>query len=102
MASLGHKVQKHFKISDKEWDRMSIRQVANKTNKYMDDFRNDANSMADEKRKNARSDMKTNTYADRKLSNQEVRDTLNKAGYNIKQNTSAAQKFKKRYGKVNG
>jgi hypothetical protein len=99
MASLGDKVKKHFKISDKEWDRMSIKLKTNKANKYMDDFRNDANAMADERRKNARSDMKTNTYADRKLSNRKVRDTLNKAGYNIKQNTSAAQRFKERYGK---
>tara|TARA_R100000734_G_C3307238_1_gene97781 strand:+ start:519 stop:818 length:300 start_codon:yes stop_codon:yes gene_type:complete len=99
MASLGHKVQKHFKISDKEWDRMSIKQIANKTNKYMDDLRKDANAVADERRRNVRSDMIKNTYADRKLSNRKVRDTLNKAGYNIKQDTSAAQRFKKRYGK---
>ena len=99
MASLGDKVKKHFKISDKEWNRMSVKQVANKTNKYMDDFRNDVNAVADETRRNVRSDMKTNTYADRKLSNRKVRDTLNKAGYNIKQDTSAAQRFKERYGK---
>ena len=30
----------------------------------------------------------------------DVRDTLNKAGYNVKQNTTAAERFKKRYGPV--
>ena len=93
------KLQKHFNISDKEWNRMSTKQVANMANKYMDNFRNDANAMADEKRKNALSDLKRNTYGNRSLSNRKVRDTLNKAGYNIKQDTSAAQKFKQRYGK---
>ncbi len=93
------KLQKHFNISDKEWNRMSAKQVANMANKYMDNFRNDANAMADEKRKNALSDLKRNTYGNRSLSNRKARDTLNKAGYNIKQDTSAAQRFKQRYGK---
>lgn len=93
------KLQKHFNISDKEWSRMSAKQVANMANKYMDNFKNDANAMADERRKNTLSDLKRNTYGNRSLSNRKVRDTLNKAGYNIKQDTSAAQRFKQRYGK---
>ena len=100
MASLKQQVQKHFSISDKEWSRMSKELKTKKANRMMDDFRNDANAMADERRKNTLSDLQRSTYGDRSLSNRKVRDTLNKAGYNVKQNTTAAERFKKRYGPV--
>ena len=81
-------LKKHFNISDKEWNRMTGKQKIAKRGQYMDDFRNDANAMADERRKNTLSDLQRNTYGDRSLSNRKVRDTLNKAGYNVKQDTS--------------
>jgi len=57
-----------------------------------------------ESNRNSRSDgnswQEYGTGKDSKLLNdKDIRKTLNKAGYNIKQDTSAAKRFKKRYGK---
>ena len=100
MASLKQQVQRHFNISDNEWSRMSRQLKTKKANQMMDDFRNDANAMAAERRRNTLSDLQRNTYGNRSISNRKVRDTLNKARYNIKQDTTDAERFKKRYGPV--
>jgi len=102
MAKLGT-ILKYHKISDKEWDRMTQTQKTKKIQKYMDDKRKLGQEMMAEKYKNAREDMATEMwgkkqYGTRRLSNRQVRETLNKAGYNIKQKTTKADEFKKRFG----
>ena len=93
------RIKKHFNISDKEWNQMSAQEKKTKQRRYQHDYFIDAMDMASENRRNADIDLQTNIYGNRRLSNRKVRQTLNKAGYNIKQDTSAAQRFKQRYGK---
>tara|TARA_R100000231_G_scaffold136396_1_gene111651 strand:+ start:52 stop:351 length:300 start_codon:yes stop_codon:yes gene_type:complete len=90
-------LQKYFNISDKEWNQMSAQEKKTKKRQYQHDYFIDVMDKASESRRNADIDLQTNIYGNRRLSNKKVRDTLNKAGYNIKQDTSAAQRFKDRY-----
>tara|TARA_R100000234_G_scaffold92996_1_gene61216 strand:- start:276 stop:575 length:300 start_codon:yes stop_codon:yes gene_type:complete len=90
-------LQKYFDISDKEWNQMSAQEKKTKKRQYQHDYFIDVMDKASESRRNADIDLQTNIYGNKRISNKKVRDTLNKAGYNIKQDTSAAQRFKDRY-----
>tara|TARA_R110002111_G_scaffold76537_1_gene121221 strand:+ start:95 stop:406 length:312 start_codon:yes stop_codon:yes gene_type:complete len=94
--------QKHFKISDKEWNRMSREERANKTYLQRKAFVKLRQEAHNERRENRISDaLSKKKYGQgrdsRNLKDSDIRRTLNKAGYNIKQDTSAAQRLKNRY-----
>ena len=91
------RIKKHFNISDKEWNQMSAQEKKRKQRRYQHDYFIDVMDKASESRRNADIDLQTNIYGNKRISNKKVRDALNKAGYNIKQDTSAAQRFKDRY-----
>lgn len=104
MATKMQTVREHFNISDKEWKRMTRNQKMTKVANY-NQGRTEARQEAyAEKMENRLSDQRSKKrYGQgsdsRLLKDNQIRDTLNKAGYNIKQDTSAAQRFKERYGK---
>ena len=104
MATKMQTVREHFNISDKEWKRMTRTQKLTKVGNYNQGRIKARQEKFAEKKENMISDRQSaRRYGQgsdsRRLKDNQVRDTLNKAGYNIKQNTSAAQKFKDRYGK---
>ena len=78
---------KNFKNSSLQSSRTKARQEA-----YAEKMKNKLSDTRSAKRYGQGSDSRV-------LKDNQIRDTLNKAGYNIKQDTSAAQRFKKRYGK---
>ncbi len=104
MATNRQTVREHFNISDKEWKRMTRNQKISKIAAYNQGRTKARQEAYAEKMKNKLSDTRSaKRYGQgsdsRVLKDNQIRDTLNKAGYNIKQDTSAAQRFKKRYGK---
>lgn len=104
MATKAQTVREHFNISDKEWKRMTRDQKLTKVGNYNQGRTKARQEAYAEKMKNKLSDTRSKKrYGQgsdsRVLKDNQIRNTLNKAGYNIKQDTSAAQKFKQRYGK---
>jgi len=102
---MGTLAQNYFNISDKEWNRMSREERANKKYLQREAFIKARQETHAERKENRISDaLSKRKYGQglnsRNLKDNDIRRNLNKAGYNVKQDTSAAQRLKDRFYKV--